>query len=323
VLQTVALGWIVLITAVNCATVTATGRLASVLTAVKLSVLVLIGAGAMLLAYGNWGHLTMSAAGGTCSAVDAAARGGVAGFGAAMLGALWAYDGWDNLAPLSGEVRDPQRNIPRAFMMAMFAVGGLYLFVNLAYFYVLTPVQIASVPLSSSVATETVRRFVGSAAVGLIAMALLASSVGALHASVMANSRIPFAMARDGLFFRRLAAVSPATHVPRNALLAQGVWAAVLALSGSYDKLTDYVIFASYILYGLAIASVFVFRRRLPDAPRPYRTWGYPFVPALFVLVTAWLLANTLWTSPKESLAGLGLMICGVPFYFLWARRTT
>ena len=238
-----------------------------------------------------------------------------------MLGALWAYDGWDNLTPLSGEVRNPQRTIPLAFIGAMLVVGALYVFVNLAYFYVLTPEQIASVPLASSVATEVVRRFVGSAAVGLVAVALLASSIGALHASVLANSRVPFAMAEDGLFFRRLADITPKSRVPRNALIAQGIWASALALSGSYDLLTDYVIFASWILYALAIASVFVFRRRLPDAPRPYRTWGYPVVPALFLVVTAWLLFNTLWTGPLQAFAGLGLMAAGVPFYFYWSRN--
>ncbi|MGA3026503.1 MAG: amino acid permease [Bryobacteraceae bacterium] len=320
-LQLVALGWIAAITAVNCASVSVSGTAASVLTAIKLALLALIGIGAMTLAYGNWGHLAMHAAAGTCEGVSVAARGGLAGFGAAMLGALWAYDGWDNLTPLSGEVRNPQRTIPLAFIGAMLVVGALYLFVNVAYFYVLTPAQIASVPLTSSVATEAARRFVGSAAVGLIAVALLASSVGALHASVLANSRVPFAMAEDGLFFRRLAAITPTSRVPRNALIAQGVWASVLALSGSYDLLTDYVIFASWVLYALAIASVFVFRRRLPDAPRPYRTWGYPVVPALFLVVTAWLLLNTLWTGPLQAFAGLGLMAAGTPFYFYWSRK--
>jgi APA family basic amino acid/polyamine antiporter len=320
-LQVVALASIAAITGVNCASVSVSGNAASVLTGIKLALLVAIGAGAMLLAYGNWGHLAMTAAAGTCEGVSIAARGGLAGFGAAMLGALWAYDGWDNLTPLSGEVRNPQRTIPLAFIGAMLVVGALYVFVNLAYFYVLTPQQIASVPIASSVATEVVRRFVGSAAVGLVAVALLASSIGALHASVLANSRVPFAMADDGLFFRRLADITPKSRVPRNALIAQGIWASALALSGSYDLLTDYVIFASWILYALAIASVFVFRRRLPDAPRPYRTWGYPVVPVLFLVVTAWLLINTLWTGPLQAFAGLGLMAAGVPFYFYWSRK--
>ena len=320
-LQVVALASIAVITGVNCASVSVSGKAASILTGIKLTLLVAIGAGAMLLAYGHWGNLAMSAAAGTCEGVSAAARGGLAGFGAAMLGALWAYDGWDNLTPLSGEVRNPQRTIPLAFIGAMLVVAALYVFVNLAYFYVLTPAQVASVPLASSVATEAVRRFLGSAAVGLVAVALLASSIGALHASVLANSRVPFAMAEDGLFFRRLADITPKSRVPRNALIAQGIWASALALSGSYDLLTDYVIFASWILYALAIASVFVFRRRLPDAPRPYRTWGYPVVPILFLVVTAWLLINTLWTGPLQAFTGIGLMAAGVPFYFYWSRK--
>jgi len=321
VLQLIALGWIAAITAVNCASVSVTGTAASVLTGFKVVALLLIGVGAMTLAYGSWGHLAMSAAAGACEGVSMAARGGMAGFGAAMLGALWAYDGWDNLTPLSGEVRNPQRTIPLAFIGAMLVVGALYVFVNLAYFYVLTPAQIASVPMSSSVATEAARRFVGSAAVGLIAMALLASSVGSLHASVMSNSRVPFAMAGDGLFFRKLATITPKSRVPRNALIAQAIWASLLALSGSYDMLTDYVIFASLVLYALAIASVFVFRRRLPNATRPYRTWGYPVVPALFLIVTGWLLFNTLWTGPVQAFTGLGLMAAGIPFYFYWSRK--
>ena len=320
-LQVVALGWIVAIAAVNCASVSVGGAASSVLTGFKLVALAAIGVGAMALAYGNWGHLAMSAAAGTCEAVSPAARGGIAGFGAAMLGALWAYDGWDNLTPLSGEVRNPQRNIPLAFIGAMIVVAALYVFVNASYFHVLTPSEIASVPLTSSVATEVARRFAGSAAVGLIAVALLASSVGSLHASTMANSRVPFAMASDGLFFRKLATITPHSHVPRNAIIAQATWASVLALSGSYDMLTDYVIFASWVLYGLAIASVFVFRRRMPDAPRPYRTWGYPVVPVLFLIVTAWLLINTLWTGPVQAFTGLGLMAAGVPFYFYWSRK--
>jgi len=320
-LQVIALASIAAITGVNCASVSVSGNAASILTGIKLTLLVAIGVGAMLLAYGHWGNLAMSAAAGTCEGVSVAARGGLAGFGAAMLGALWAYDGWDNLTPLSGEVRNPQRNIPLAFIGAMLVVASLYVFVNLAYFYVLTPAQIASVPIASSVATEAVRRFVGSAAVGLVAVALLASSIGALHASVLANSRVPFAMAEDRLFFRRLAEITPKSRVPRNALIAQGIWASALALSGSYDLLTDYVIFASWILYALAIASVFVFRRRLPNAPRPYRTWGYPVVPVLFLIVTAWLLFNTLWTGPLQAFTGLGLMAAGVPFYFYWSRN--
>ena len=320
-LQLVALATVAIVTAINCLTVAASGRIASVLTGIKFALLAAIGVGAFALAYGSWSHFAMSGAAGVCENVSPEARGGLAGFGAAMLGALWAYDGWNNITPLSGEVRNPQRNIPLTFMGSMAIVAGLYLFVNLAYFFVLTPSQIASVGVSSSVATETVRRFLGASATGFVAASLLSSSLGAMHSSMLANARVPFAMARDGIFFHKLAAVAPGVRIPRNALIAQGLWAGVLALSGSYDLLTDYVIFASWLLYGLTAASVFVFRRRLPHAERPYRTWGYPVVPAIFLLVTACLLLNTLRTGPVQAFSGLGLMAMGLPFYLYWTRR--
>ena len=250
------------------------------------------------------------------------ARGGIAGFGAAMLGALWAYDGWNNVAPLAGEIRDPQRNLPRAFVGGMLVVGALYLFVNTAYYYALTPLEIADIPTSSSVATEVLKRFLGPIAVSLTAVALMISSFGSLHASVLANSRIPFAMARDGLFFRSLAKLSPRSNVPVRAIVAQAVWGSVLAVSGTYDTLTDSVIFASWLFYGLSTASLFVFRRTMPDAPRPYRAFGYPVIPCLFLLVTAALLVNTFVAAPRQALQGVALLLLGLPFYWYWSRRT-
>jgi len=319
-LQVVALAVLALTTAINCGAVSLGGGVASFLTVVKISLVLAIGIGAIGWATGDWGHLAQASTGGVCEGVSPAAQGGLAGFGAAMLGALWAYDGWNNVAPLSGEVRDPQRTLPRAFLGGMLVVGALYVFANVAYYYVLTPDEIASVSTSSSVATEVASRFLGGGAVTLVAAALMISSFGALHTSVLASARFPYAMAHDGLFFRGLSQVSPRTHVPVRALIAQGAWASVLALSGSFDTLTDYAIFALWIFYGLTIASVFVFRRRLPDAERPYRTWGYPVVPVVFLIVTAWLIVNTLMTAPVQSLIGLALIVLGLPVYWYWSR---
>jgi basic amino acid/polyamine antiporter, APA family len=321
-LQMTALGAIWIVTLINCASVSVSGRASSILTGIKILLVLAVGAGAFFLAHGNWSHFSLMNTGGTCEGVSASARGGLGGFGAAMLGALWAYDGWDNLAPLSGEVRNPRVTIPLAFVGAMAIVGALYVFVNAAYFFVLTPTEVANVSLSSSVATEVSARFLGPAAVGLIAVALAASSFGALHSSILANSRVPFAMAKDGLFFEKLAHVSPRTHTPINALLAQGVWASVLAVSGTYDTLTDSVMFASWLLYGLATSTIFVFRRRIPDADRPYRAWGYPIVPVLFLLVTLWLLINTVLATPQQAMTGTVLIALGVPFYFYWSRKS-
>jgi APA family basic amino acid/polyamine antiporter len=320
-LQVVALGILGFATLINCAAVAFGGAVASWLTVVKIGLVLAIGAGALLFAPGDWSHLLQANAGGACADVSPAARGGLAGFGAAMLGALWAYDGWNNVAPLAGEVRDPQRTLPRAFVLGLLVVGGLYVFANVAYFYVLSPTEIANVSLASSVATEVASRFLGATAVTAMAAALMLSSFGSLHTSVLAGARFPYAMANDGLFFKGLSKVSPRTHVPIRALLAQGFWACVLALSGSYDTLSDYAIFALWTFYGLAAGAVFVLRRRRPDAERPYRTWGYPIVPGVFLVVTAWLLLNTIATAPTQSLIGIGLMLLGLPVYGYWANK--
>src|ERR1700692_4355847 len=218
---------------INCASVAAGGRMALLLTIAKVGLVLSVGIGAFVFAAGDWAHFAESGLAGTCEGVANRARGGIAGFGGAMLGALWAYDGWQNVAPLAGEVRDPQRNLPRAFVGGTLVVVALYLFVNVAYYFALTPLEIASVPASSSVATEVLKRFLGPLAVSLKAVELMVSSFGALHASVLANSRIPFAMARDGLFFRTLARLSPRSNVPVRAILAPACSSRLLALSGS------------------------------------------------------------------------------------------
>jgi APA family basic amino acid/polyamine antiporter len=320
-LTMVALATIWAVALINCASVSTGGRTAVLMTSVKVMLVFGIGVAAFVFAPGAWSHFAGSGLLGTCEGVTASARGGIAGFGAAMLGALWAYDGWNNVAPLAGEIRDPQRNMPRAFIGGMLVVGALYVFVNLAYFYALTPLEVASIAANSSVATEVLKRFLGPMAVSLTAVALMVSSFGSLHASVLANSRIPFAMARDGLFFRSLAKLSPRTNVPVRAIVAQAAWGSVLAVSGSYDALTDSVIFVSWAFYGLSIASLFIFRRTLPDAPRPYRALGYPLVPLAFLCVTGALLINTFIAAPTQALQGVAVLLAGLPFYWWWSRR--
>ncbi|HET6891269.1 MAG TPA: amino acid permease [Pyrinomonadaceae bacterium] len=322
-LQIVALGAIAIVTLVNCASVSVGGKFASVLTAIKVGSIVLLGLGALFFASGNWTNFLLADNGGSCEGVAAAARGGSAGFAAAMLGALWAYNGWNEMTFVSGEVKNPQRNIPIALASGMVICMALYVFVNTTYFYVLTPTDVANVPATSSVAAVVAQSFLGAIAVSLIAAAMLTSTFGALHISTMANARVPFAMANDGLFPKFLSPVSKRTHVPVRALLVQGVWAGVLALSGSYDTLTDYVIFVNWIFFGLVILSVFFIRRRLPRVEGVYRAWGYPVVPLLFLVTTSWLLISTLITSPTRSMIGLVLVALGLPVYYLQSRATS
>ncbi|HEY0746638.1 MAG TPA: amino acid permease [Steroidobacteraceae bacterium] len=306
---------------INCASVAWGGRTALGLTIIKVALILGVGISAFVFAPGDWAHFGSTGFGGSCEGVAESARGGYAGFGAAMLGALWAYDGWNNVAPLSGEIRNPQRNLPRAFVGGMLVVASLYLFVNVAYYYAMTPLEIASVPSSSSVATEVLRRFLGPIAVSMTAVALMISSFGSLHASVLANSRVPYAMARDGLFFRGLARLSPRSNVPARAIVAQAAWGSVLAVSGSYDSLTDSVVFASWLFYGLSTGSLFIFRKTMPHAPRPYRALGYPVVPVIFLVVTAALLINTFVAAPRQALQGVAVLLAGLPLYWYWSRR--
>jgi basic amino acid/polyamine antiporter, APA family len=320
-LTLVALATLWTVALINCASVSTGGRTALVATIAKVALVLAIAIGAFCFAPGDWAHLDGSGLLGSCEGVASSARGGVAGFGAAMLGALWAYDGWNNVAPLAGEIRDPQRNLPRAFVGGLLVVAALYLLVNTAYYYALTPLQIADIPPSSSVATEVLKRFLGPVAISLTAVAMMISSFGSLHASVLSNSRIPFAMARDGLFFRALAKLSAHTNVPVRAIVAQAVWGSVLVVSATYDTLTDSVIFASWLFYGLTTASLFVFRRTMPDAARPYRAVGYPAVPCIFLLVTAALIVNTFIATPRQALQGALMLLIGLPFYWWFGEH--
>ncbi len=319
-LQATALTAVALVTLLNCTAVAVSGRIATVFTAFKIALLLGIGVGAMLLADGSWTHFAMSTSG-ACGDVPAAAQGGAAGFGAAMLGAMWAYTGWNELTYVAEEVRNPRRNLPLAILGGLGVIAALYIFVNAAYFYVLAPAELAAIPQSAAVATVVVSRVLGAGAATVMAGVLAMSIFGALQITGLVCARIPYAMARDGVFFAPLARLSPRSHVPIRALIAQGVWAGVLVLSGSYDILTDYATFAVLVFVALVTASVFVFRRTMPDADRAYRTWGYPVVPALFLLVSGWLIVSTLVTTPGRAFAGLGLMVMGLPFYWYWTRK--
>src|ERR1043166_7668250 len=343
-LQVVALAAIIITTLINCLAVNVSGGVASVLTGMKIVLLVALGLGAFLYGSGNWGNLALLNSGGACENVPIT-TGGFAGLAAAMLGALWAYDGWNNITFLAGEVKNPARNLPLALIGGGFLVMGLYLFVNLGYYHVLTPTEVASVSAKLSVAAEVVRRLLGAVALTLMAAAMMTSSFGALHASILATSRVPYAMARDRMFFSGLAKLSPRTHVPIRSLIALGIWSGVLTLSGSYDQLTDAAVFSLTLFYAFVAGSVFIFRRRQPDAHRPYRTWGYPIVPIVYLVVTAWLLVRIVWDARpaiaqtlrlisggnligalKESLlapplASLLFIILGLPVYLILSRR--
>jgi basic amino acid/polyamine antiporter, APA family len=243
---------------------------------------------------------------------------GFAGFFAAMVAALWAYDGWNNVSMVASEIRQPQRNLPLALIWGTLAVAIIYLLANAAYFYVLSPAEVAA---SNRVAAEMMRRVLDGAGANIVSVAAMISIFAALNGSILSGARVPYAAARDGLFFRSIARVHPRFHTPGVSILALSAWAALLVLSGSYDQLFTYVIFASWLLYGMTTAAVIVLRRKRPDLIRPYSTLGYPVVPVLFVASALCLVISTLFDSPRESLLGLALILAGLPFYFHWRKQ--
>ncbi len=241
-----------------------------------------------------------------------------AGFFAALVAALWAYDGWNNVAMVASEVRDPQRNLPRALVGGTLAVIAIYLLANAAYFRVLSPAEVGANP---RVAGEMMRRILGAAGAGGVSIAAMISIFASLNGSILSGSRVPYAAARQGYFFSAIARVNETHRTPGVSILALSAWSAVLVLSGTYRQLFTYVIFASWILYGMTGAAVIILRIKRPDLHRPYRTLGYPAVPILFVLVAGVFIVSTLWDSPRESLMGIALILLGLPFYAYWSRR--
>ena len=315
--QLVAIAAIVTFAVVNCLTVAVGGRVQTALTILKVGGIGCVVFGILFLSSSaEWSHLTPSSAG---------YDGGVGAFGLAMLAALWAYDGWNNMPMAAGEVKDPGRNIPRALIGGMVAVMAIYCVANLLYFYALPWDEVLTSNSTAHrdalpVATKAAQTAFGEGGGKLMSVAFVLSALGALNGATLTGARVPFAMARDGLFPAWAGVLSARTHVPVAALLMQAAWACVLAASGTYDQLTDYVIFASWIFYGLVTSAVFVLRFRAPDLPRPYKTLGYPWVPMVFVMVAVWLVFNTLINRPVESGLGLALIALGLPVYWYFGR---
>ncbi|HKI04699.1 MAG TPA: amino acid permease [Thermoanaerobaculia bacterium] len=242
----------------------------------------------------------------------------LAAFGVAMIAALWTYDGWYGLTCSAGEMRDPGRSLPRGLILGTAAVMLMYLLLNLVYARALPISAMAETPRIAETAASVL---FGPGAARLVSLVVLVSAFGCLSSTILYSSRIYLPMAEDGLFFRSLARIHPVYRTPVPSLWAQTAWSIVLTVSGTYSQLYTYVIFASVLFHAMTAAAVFIFRRRLPDAPRPYRTWGYPVVPALFILACLLLIGNTLKESPVESLVGLGIVALGVPAYEMFRRR--
>jgi APA family basic amino acid/polyamine antiporter len=242
----------------------------------------------------------------------------LSGFGVALIACVLACDGWVQLSFVAGEIRNPKRNILLALALGSAICTAIYLLANVAYMKVLSIPEIAA---SDHVAADVAARVLGAGGGKLVTLIILMSIIGTLNGCFLTSPRIYFAQARDGLFFRKFANVHPQHQTPSFAIVAQALWAAVLLVTGSFESLLDYAMFALWLSYGAMVAGVMVLRMKRPDLDRPYRMWGYPATAILFLAITAWFLGNMLVTRPMPSLAGLAFILAGIPVYYFWTRR--
>ena len=241
-----------------------------------------------------------------------------ADFGVAMIACLLAYDGWVNVSFVAGEIREPKKNMLLALFIGVAIAMALYLSANAGYLLVLSPAELAK---TERVGATVAERTMGSIGGALVSATILLSVIGSLNGRFMTQARVYFAQAQDGLFFQAFARVHPEYRTPSFSLWVQAAWASVLIATGTYEYLIDYALFAIWLFYAITVAGLFVLRRKFPDLDRPYRMWGYPVTPALFVLVAGWFVVNTAIERPLPSLTALGLIALGFPAYWFWASR--
>jgi APA family basic amino acid/polyamine antiporter len=308
--QLVAIGAAILITWLNYIGVRRAGEFQFVFTLLKVAIILGIVAVGFSYQGGTWGNFATEFVG---------ARGGIAGFFAALVAALWAYDGWNDLNMVAGEIRNPQRNIPLSLIWGVATVGLLYVLVNAAVQYVMPAAVVAS---SDRPAADAVAMVLGHAGASLVSIGIAVSMLVTLNGTIMSGARVPYAMSRDGYFFNAIAEVHPRFHTPAVSLVVQCALSIVLLLvGGSFRQFFSLAIFAEWLFYMIAGSTLFVFRRREPQADRPYRVLGYPVVPAVFVLVSAVLLYYTFTDNLADSAGGCLVILAGIPVFYFFARR--
>ncbi len=308
----IALAAIALQTLINIFGVKKGAVLQNIATWVKFAAIALFVVGGLLLGRGSWDHYRHSLPAGPDSVSL------ITGIGIALIAVFWAYDGWVYITLVAGEVKNPQRNLPRALVWGLLLVGVVYISINAVYVYALPMNEIAAQEAVAQ--TAAVSMFSGRVAPWLSLMVAV-SCFGAMAPCLMSGARVYYAMAEDGIFFHALAKIHPRWHTPVMSLALQAIWASVLTLSGKYDELFTYVMFMMVLSYVLTVAGLFVLRRTKPDVPRPYHCTGYPLFPALYVVLGSLWAINAAVEKKKETLVGTAIVLLGVPFYFYWKRQ--
>lgn len=309
--QIAALVLIILLSLVNWFGVSFGKLIQNVITVVKIgTILIFVGAG-ILIGKGTPVEMAVNPAGLSFGEI-------VVAFGVSLIAVSWAFDGWNNINYVAGEIKNPKRNLPFSLVAGTLIITVLYGLVNYVYLYALPIGEMAG---NVRIAETASSALFGDTAAGLVSAAVLISVFGALNGSVIVGPRVFYAMANDGLFFRKVAEVHPKYRTPGFSIFVQAVWSCILTVTGSFEQIFTFVMFVTIFFWIAATASVFTLRKKRPDMPRPYKTWGYPFTPLLFIVVSVGILVNTLIERPVESLAGVFMVACGIPVFLMWFRK--
>ncbi|UCE43236.1 MAG: amino acid permease [Candidatus Aminicenantes bacterium] len=309
--QLVAVAVILLLTAINYVGVSFGKTVQNVLTVIKIGTILVFVILGFVFANGISIDLTFNPEGWSFAQL-------LTGFGLAFVSVFWAFDGWNNINYVAGEIKDPKRNLKFALIMGTLGITLLYFFTNVIYFLALPVGEMKGVV---TVAERASVSLFGATAAGLISAMILISILGALNGAIFVGPRVYYAMARDGLFFKKVGGVHPRFKTPGFSLVLQAIWASLLALTGTFEQLFTFAMFAGILFWVLAAAAIYTLRKKRPDLPRPYKAWGYPIVPMIFILALSGILLNTVIRRPVESLAGIALMLAGIPVYFLWDKN--
>jgi basic amino acid/polyamine antiporter, APA family len=322
--KSVTIAIVMLLTWVNYRSTRSGGNIQIIFTALKVMAIAVVIFAALFSGKGNSANLVTDSA-----IINPEGWAMVGALVAAMSGAFWGYDGWNNITFVAGELKDPQRDIPRSLLIGMLICIGTYTLITLSYLYLLPIDVVANSPLVASDAARIVFGTIGGA---IIAVMVIISTFGTTNGNILATARVSFAMAQDGNFFRSMGKVHPRFNTPGNSLWVHGIYTSMLVASGSFDMLTDMLIFVSWLFYGMSAAGLFILRYKMPRQPRPYKVWGYPFLPAIFVIFTLFFLCTTIITdvykysigeSPLiNSLFGLFLTALGIPLYWYFRKKS-
>jgi APA family basic amino acid/polyamine antiporter len=309
--QLVAIAVIILLTSINYVGVTSGKTVQNILTVMKIGTILAFIIFGFALAGEQSIDFSLNPEGWNFSRL-------LTGFGLAFVSVFWAFDGWNNINYVAGEIKNPARNLKFALIMGTTGVTLLYFFTNVVYFLALPLNELKG---TVTVAEKAASSLFGPTATGFISGMILVSILGALNGCIFAGPRVYYAMARDGLFFKRVGEVHPKFKTPGFSIVIQTVWACLLALTGTFEQLFTFAMFAGILFWVLAAAAIFTLRKKSPQLPRPYKAWGYPVVPMIFILALSGILVNTLVRRPVESLASSALIVAGIPVYYIWKKR--